>query len=104
MAGGLFNGSYRLVPPHLSCYIGEEISVAQAIHGCTGAGVAPSDEPLHLCQPPSSKHSICTCCNTSIEVSPLPGQPHTDIRAQWLLALMPRAVQRERLPSQIQHF
>src|SRR6266581_2121889 len=104
MAGGLFDGSHCLVPAHLSRHIGEEFAVAQAIHGGTGAGVAPADEPLHLRQPTSSEHSICTCRNPPIEVSALPCQTHTDVWEQWLLALMTVAVQREGLPSQIRHF
>jgi hypothetical protein len=104
MTGGLLDGSYRLVPAHLPRHIGQEFAVAQAIHGCTAARVAPADEPLRLCQPTSSKHSICTCHNTPIEVSALPCQTHADVWAQGLLALMTIAVQREGLPGQIRHF
>src|SRR5436305_1608893 len=95
MTGSLFNGSYRLIPAHLSRCIGEELPVTEAIHSCTGTCVTPPDEPLHLRQPTSSKHSICTCRNPCIEISALPCQTHTDIREQWLLALMTIAVHRE---------
>ena len=73
MTGGLFNGGSTSRPHHhLSRYRAEEIAiVATAIHGGTGACVAPSDKPLHLHQPTSRKHSICTCRNTPMEVKAL---------------------------------